>query len=80
MYGVHLDRRMLDNILYVVDNSNQYSLVITTVSLIALLVIRYNNKFPPLLWQFFLIQIELESLWVSERNVFPPAWISSAGI
>jgi hypothetical protein len=50
MYGLNLERRILDKILYDVDSSD-----IHTVSFIALLVNWYNNSLLPLIRQFFLI-------------------------
>ena len=52
-YGVTLDSRMLDKILYTVDNSDNY--IITTVCFIALLINRYNDWLPPLLRHLLLI-------------------------
>jgi hypothetical protein len=65
--------------MYVAGNSD-IPPIITAVTFITLFINRCNNRFLPLLWQFFLIKPELISLWISEGNVLPPVWIFSAGI
>jgi hypothetical protein len=50
------------------------------VSLITLLVNWYNNRLFHWSGSSSLFLIELISLWILERNISPPAWISSAGI
>jgi hypothetical protein len=53
-YGLHLERRVFNEILYEADNSD-YLTIITTVSFIALLVKWYSNILLPVLRQFFVI-------------------------
>jgi hypothetical protein len=43
------------------------------VTFITLLVNWYNNRFLPLMRQFFLIPKELMSSWISDCNASPPA-------
>jgi hypothetical protein len=52
-YRANLKRRMLDKILYDVDNK-RHSLTITIISFIGLYINRYINRFLKLLWKFFL--------------------------
>jgi hypothetical protein len=52
-YGVNLETRIMDNILYVVGNSDIP--LYLRVSFITLLISQYNNRFLPLLWHFSLI-------------------------
>jgi hypothetical protein len=47
-YGLHLERRVFNEILYEADNSDNLT-IITTVSFIALLVNWYNNRLLPLM-------------------------------
>jgi hypothetical protein len=76
MYGLDLERWIWANIFYEVDSSN---IPITTVNFITLLVNWYTNGLLPLIRQFFLILNRI-SLWISEHNISPPAWNSSAKI
>jgi len=52
-YGVNLDSRMLDIILYVVGKSERPSYYYSFF--MALLIDRYNDLLPPLLRQFHLL-------------------------
>jgi hypothetical protein len=54
IYGLNLDRRILDKTLYEFD-SRDTPPIITTVSFITLLVNWYNNGLLPLIRQFFLM-------------------------
>ena len=73
VYGVSLDSRMLDKILYIVDRHeclcNYYILFI------ALFINRYSDRLLPFLRQFLLIPSR-----ISERILLPPVLIISAGI
>jgi hypothetical protein len=61
-YGLNLERRILDRILYEVDNTDIHSSMITTVSFIAILVNSYHNRLLPLLRQVFLIPNRMNEL------------------
>jgi hypothetical protein len=77
MYGVNLQKRILDKTDYVVGNSD-----------VPLLLLKW--VLPPFSWIYTitvsfhcsvystLFETESKSLWISERNVLRPAWISPA--
>jgi hypothetical protein len=72
MYGLNLERRIMDKFLYEIDNSDISELIIT-VRFVTFFVNWYNNRLLLLIRQFFLIPKELMSLWVSHSIISPPA-------
>jgi hypothetical protein len=68
MYGLKLERRILDENLFELDTSNIHDNYYSQT----LLLNWYNNRLLPLVRQFFLIQIELMSLWISDRKISSP--------
>jgi len=78
IYGVKLDVgywiKFRTKLTKVICLYNYYSLFYH------LFINRHNDRFLPLLRQLLLVQLELISLWISGRNILPPALISSARI
>jgi hypothetical protein len=77
VYGLNIDRRILNEILYGVHNrhmSRELTIVLSplwTGTIIDFFHWSGNSS---------LFQIEWMILWISERNVSPPAWIIFAGV
>jgi hypothetical protein len=72
-------RKIFDKILYEVDNSDILWYLLQPVLLPFLWVDTVTHSFD---WSgsSSLLQIKLMSLWISDCNVSPPAWKSSARI
>jgi hypothetical protein len=80
MYGTNLERRIYDKMLYEIDSSDiPRQLFIQSVLSPFLWIGTIIDSFH---WSgnSSLFQTELMSLWISDSNISPPAWISSTGI
>jgi hypothetical protein len=77
-YVVNLETRILDKMLYVVNSDIPLqllqSILSSTLEIGTVMGSLYSCGSP------FIFQIELKSLWISEHNVLPPAWICSTRI
>jgi len=71
-YGVKLDSRMLDKIVYVVGKVTCSK--INTICSIALLINKYNDRLLPILWKFLLIPNRINKCMDLSANFSTPCF------